>query len=137
MEITKNNSEIKVDTTEKSNITSYGNNIILFPQDRIVRPQTVAQFEDGLLQAKLDYIEYLVKKHSYTLFVRLNLDGVEIKNAQDIGDYVFVTEAIRAALYRTHGLEHPLHEFITANLDNEEVSEVMDEIYNYPEDLTN
>lgn len=135
--MTTENTEIKIETTGDiyRDGKVYGNNVILFPSDRIVRPRTVEQFNEAILDRKLEFIELTIRKHSYTLFNRLALDGIEIREANNVADFVFVVDALRSALYRMYEIEHPIQGFVDEEL-KEDVSDIVNEIYEYPRELT-
>ena len=100
--------------------------IIEFPKDKIVRHHTVEGFNDHLQEAKEDFIEYIMQKHSSALMNRLNLEGLDVDNPKYAPDVVFVFESVKALISRISDTEHPLHKFVDRNFSKEMVDILQD-----------
>lgn len=87
--------------------------IIKFPEQNIVRLNP--EFDQG--DRKMRANRNLSDDITTTLFTGLILDileqnGIDIDNEDFAKYYSFIVALFQAMMYRYHGLEHPLHEFM-------------------------
>lgn len=107
---------------ETSNTASeIPSNIIQFPKDKIVRlhkqPKTSEEFNEKLAEHKVNFVDYVLLKNMTMLCNHLSMDGVDVDTDTFMKDYSFVCEILKASIYRTIALPHPMHDFITANVE--------------------
>lgn len=91
------------------------NNVVDFPKDKIVRVHTKEGFNEKLVEHKVLFVNFLVDKHMKVLFNQLSAEGVDTESQGFFVDYVFVIEAMKAALYRAYNLPHPMQKLMEEN----------------------
>ena len=107
--------------------------IVLFPEERIVRHFTIEGVKDSVVAAKMEYIGYLVDRHCDALMCRLAMAGVNINSPNALADTVMIYEAVKSALYRLESLPHPLQNFVDENY-TDEVVEILNDAENHHDD---
>lgn len=100
-------------------------NILFFPENKIVRgrPINKEQFNEEIIEHKIKYVDYILSKNMSSLFTKLGLEGINTETEQFYKDYSFTVETLRAALYRTMEMEHPIQDFVDENFQIQEETE--------------
>lgn len=102
------------------------NNILKFPENRIVRgrPINKEQFNENIAEHKIKYVDYIISKNMSKLYAKLGLEGINTETEQFYKDYSFTVESLRSALYRAMEIEHPIQDFVDTHfqIKDEEVS---------------
>lgn len=92
------------------------NTVVLhFPVNRIVRLHGVAAAKlDSIneTEAKQEYLDELIEDQTDALLQAMFLNGVNIKGEEFNRMMAVSIECLRAATYKTIGLDHPLSEHI-------------------------
>lgn len=94
------------------------NNIVAFPVSRIVhrREFDPATSREELESVKLDFVDYALTRAMNSLWINLEMDGVNVGNKNFAKDMAFATEIVNAALMRSVDMKHPIHEFLDKNV---------------------
>lgn len=86
-------------------------NVVVFPKAKRGSP---ANSIDEILElveiARREQIEMLIDETMSMIFCRCYQDSFNLTDDAYIKSTAMVVESLRAALYRTSGLHHPLHE---------------------------
>lgn len=95
--------------------------VVAFPSKgkTIVHPFTQKQHDERMEQWKREFLDAITERQIQLLFRQLELEGLKLHNQQFMADFTLVREAVRAALYRTEGVKHDLHELATVQDANE------------------
>jgi hypothetical protein len=82
----------------------------VFGRRRTDAEETV-ELQKEKLRKRLDQ---MVEHHSSELFEGLHIAGIEFdeSNHTALNDFFFITESLRSALYRLHGLEHEIQDIV-------------------------
>jgi len=87
-----------------------------FPVNRIVRrslpPQNYSE------QFKKHHLNQLLDDKATILAVQLLLEGIDIDDVEFTKGLALAIEFLRAALYKTHGIDHPLQPIATDIIDH-------------------
>ena len=90
--------------------------VIEFPKHKVVReiPQEVHQAR----QAKADqkFADAMVDELTGILITELDNFDVAVTDKEFSKDFILVIDALKAAVYRSFGLDHHLHDFIDNNV---------------------
>lgn len=89
--------------------------IIEFPKTNIRaigQEKSLDEVREKISHAKEEYVNALVDHHCSTLLANISLSGIEIDCDAFMKDFAFTVETVRSSMYRSVGLEHPLHEQI-------------------------
>lgn len=110
-------------------MTDNSNNVVKFPENRVIRPTNIPNFNEDVEEHKIKYIDVILSRHMQALYNKLSFEGINTENEQFYKDYSFVVESLRAALYRSVGITHPIHQFVDVNfeLTPEEIAELEDD----------
>lgn len=86
------------------------NNIVLFPRSyRDIPLQSIEQIIDHVAENRKEHITYLVDDIAEYVFQRADLEGFHVTAREYTKSSGLFIEAMRAMLYRSAELEHPLH----------------------------
>jgi hypothetical protein len=90
--------------------------VIEFPKNKVVReiPEEVHHQRQAKADQKL--ADTIVDEITGLMITELDNYYVNVQTKQFSKDLVLVADALRAAVYRSFGLEHHLHEFIDKNV---------------------
>ena len=95
-------------------------NVFQFPKDKIVRDAVVPieEIEKAKEKGKMNYADGIVAEVSLGLLQELENYGIEIESEENgtSKDFIFLTDVLKSVIYRTMGLEHPLHSFVDENV---------------------
>lgn len=112
--------------------------VIEFPKHKVVRevPEEVHQARQAKADQKL--ADSIVDDLAGLMITELDNFYVQVTDKQFSKDFILVMDALKAAVYRSFGLDHHLHEFIDKNitlisdgmdgLSKEEIREKIDQV---------
>lgn len=89
--------------------------VIEFPKTNIRaigQEKSLDEVQAKISHAKEEYVNALVDHHCSTLLANISLSGIEIEKDEFMKDFAFTVETVRSSMYRSVGLDHPLHEQI-------------------------
>ena len=97
-------------------------NIIEFPKDRIVGdklnlPRTEEDLVKSITLNRMMLVDEVVNSMFNKMGSKLFFHGFPIDQEEFFKDYVLVGEMLRAVLYDSVGVEHPLQEVLNDNRD--------------------
>mgnify|MGYP001425215168 FL=1 len=97
-------------------------NIIEFPKDRIVGdklnlPRTEEDLVKSITLNRMMLVDEVVNSMFNSMGSKLFFHGFPIDQEEFFKDYVLVGEMLRAVLYDSVGVEHPLQEVLNDNRD--------------------
>ena len=97
-------------------------NIIEFPKDRIVGdklnlPKTEEDLVKSITLNRMMLVDEVVNSMFNSMGAKLFFHGFPIDQEEFFKDYVLVGEMLRAVLYDSVGVEHPLQEVLNDNRD--------------------
>ena len=97
-------------------------NIIEFPKDRIVGdklslPKTEEDLVKSITLNRMMLVDEVVNSMFNNMGSKLFFHGFPIDQEEFFKDYVLVGEMLRAVLYDSVGVEHPLQEVLNDNRD--------------------
>lgn len=100
------------------------NNVLQFPVNGNIHPQTKEQLLEYFVQNKKTYINHLVAHYSTQLINKLALHGFKIDDVNFIKNFTFTVESLKSTLYQsldmTHPLKEPIDHFISELIKIEE-----------------
>jgi len=111
------------------------NNVLKFPN--IGTPPAINETElaKQFLENKKDYVDEIVEHYSMQVVNRLGMHGFDIFSEEFLNDYSYTTEILRATLYRSLKLDHPLIEHIEKGIAELEVVVDFDGEDDFDDDL--
>jgi hypothetical protein len=91
--------------------TDTSNNIVIFPlfNTRTAPPHTFEEMMEVVSSSRKEHIEYLIDETLSFVFSRCAEDGFDLGQDKCSKTTAMLIESLRAALFNTVGLEHPLH----------------------------
>ena len=92
--------------------------IVKFPTARIVRevPPNIEEIERAKEKSLQRHAETIVEDLILNIMDALENYGVDVDSDSFERDFTFGADGLRATVYRTFGIEHPLHNFIDTNV---------------------
>lgn len=90
--------------------------VIAFPKHKVVRDVPGDVIEERNRRADQKMADAMVDEITGMIITELDNYYVEIENKQFTKDFVLVVDALRAAVYRSFGIDHHLHPFIDNNV---------------------
>lgn len=92
--------------------------IVQFPTSRIVRevPPNVEEIEKAKEKSLQKHAETIVEDLVLNVMDALENYGIDTDAETFERDFTFTADGLRATVYRTFGIEHPLHSFIDTNV---------------------
>jgi hypothetical protein len=92
-------------------------NVILFPKSKLkTPPQTVDEFNESLeainteiVTLRKDYIEELIDDTMQDIFANFASEGFDLCDESCIRTTSMLIETLRAAVYKSVNIDHPLH----------------------------
>ena len=90
--------------------------VIEFPKHKVVRDVPGEVIEERNRRADQKMADTIVDEITGMVITELDNYYVEIENKQFTKDFVLVLDALKAAVYRSFGLPHHLHDFIDDNV---------------------
>jgi hypothetical protein len=101
-------------------------NVIQFPLERmgvspIVKERNLPQSEEETIKAitinRMMLVDEVVNTEFSRLATKMMMQGFPVEDSGFFKDYIFVGEMMRAILYNSVDIEHPLYDIITSNRD--------------------
>jgi len=101
-------------------------NVIQFPFERmgvspIVKERNLPQSEEETIKAitinRMMLVDEVVNTEFSRLATKMMMQGFPVEDSGFFKDYIFVGEMMRAILYNSVDIEHPLYDIITSNRD--------------------
>lgn len=92
--------------------------IVQFPTSRIVREvqPNIEEIEKAKEKSIQKHAETIVEDMILSIMDALENYGLEMESDTFERDFTFAADGLRATIYRTFGIEHPLHSFIDSNV---------------------
>ena len=90
--------------------------VIEFPKHKVVRDVPGDVMEERNRRADQKMADAMVDDIIGMVITELDNYYVEVENKQFTKDFVLVLDALKAAVYRSFGLDHHLHDFIDDNV---------------------
>ena len=101
-------------------------NIIPFPKIHCGKKNNPNKLiQDELEENKRAYVDDLLDHYVHQLVNRFSSHGIDVKTKDFILHFAYTVESLRAALYTSMDLYHPLQNHITKSLDK--IYELMDD----------
>jgi len=101
-------------------------NIIPFPKEHTGKRNNPKDLiRDELEENKRNYIDDLLDHYVHQLVNRFSSHGIDVKTKDFILHFAYTVESLRAALYTSMDLYHPLQNHIEKSLDK--IYDLMDE----------
>ena len=94
-------------------------NVLQFPKSKIVREVVLDSDELTKMKekSKLNLADSIVEDMSERMLYEMSDIGIDTAGDHFIKDFHFLTGVLAAAVYRTLGIDHPLHSFIDENVE--------------------
>jgi hypothetical protein len=86
-----------------------GDNILSFPQDKIVRVPSAELLEKLKSQGTKNFADGFAEEIANILMMELNEGGLDCDDEAFSKDFYFLVGSVKALIYRSFELEHPLH----------------------------
>ena len=90
--------------------------VIEFPKHKVVRDVPGDVIEERNRRADQKMADSIVDEITGMIITELDNYYVEIENKQFSKDFILVLDSLKAAVYRSFGLDHHLHDFIDDNV---------------------
>ena len=86
------------------------NNVVHFPKPHRDRPaQSMSEVINRVEESRKEHISYLVDDITEYVFQRSTMEGFDVVDEAHIKHALLFIESMRALLYRSANLDHPLH----------------------------
>jgi len=96
-------------------------NVLSFPKKKITGTlstiQSKEEFVKQLGEHKEKYIVMVLARTMNQLYNRMATEGFNTEDDVFFNDFCFVVEALKSAMLRQCGLEHPIQEFVDENFE--------------------
>lgn len=112
--------------------------VIEFPKNKVVREVPEEIHLERQAKADMKQADAIVDEIAGIMLTELDNYYVDISNKQFAKDIILVVDALKAAVYRSYGIDHHLHPFIDDNvkliegdlesLSKEEIKEKIEKI---------
>lgn len=103
---------------------SNSSNVILsFPQERVIRPPQSSYNEkerdrEQTARRQKMHINNILEENASFLISRLGMSGINISSVEFQRNYALTIEFLRAAIYKTFDIDHPLHDPMTEMINS-------------------
>ena len=84
-------------------------NLVLFPSDRIVRVKLPESTQEAIQKTQKTHINQIIEEQADSIASRLAMSGVDISSDDFQKAFALSIECLRASVYATVGLHHPMH----------------------------
>lgn len=112
--------------------------VIEFPKNKVVREVPEEIHKERQAKADMKQADAIVDEIAGIMLTELDNYYVDISDKQFAKDIILVVDALKAAVYRSYGIDHHLHPFIDDNvkliegdidsLSKEEIKEKIEKI---------
>ena len=85
------------------------NNVVMFPKGCVSRKTYVPdkKTEDN---AKESYVNHIIDHYAQMLLKNFSLHGIDVSTKDFDKQFALAIECLRASVYKSYGIQHPLHE---------------------------
>lgn len=90
--------------------------VIEFPKHKVVREVPEEQLQQRDRRANQKFADSVADELTGIIIAELDNYMIDVQNKQLTTDLVLVIDSLKAAIYRSFGLEHHLHDFIDKNV---------------------
>lgn len=90
--------------------------VIEFPKNKVVREVPEEIHRERQAKADMKQADTIVDEVAGLMITELDNYYVDVTNKQFAKDIILVVDALKAAVYRTYGIDHHLHPFIDDNV---------------------
>jgi hypothetical protein len=90
--------------------------VLEFPKHKVVRDVPGEVIEERNRRADQKMADAMVDEITGMIITELDNYYVEVQDKQFTKDFILVLDSLKAAVYRSFGLDHHLHEFIDNNV---------------------
>ena len=90
--------------------------VIEFPKNKVVREVPEEIHLERQAKADMKQADTIVDEVAGLMITELDNYYVDVTNKQFAKDIILVVDALKAAVYRTYGIDHHLHPFIDDNV---------------------
>lgn len=90
--------------------------VIEFPKHKVVRDVPAEVFEERNRKADQKVADAMVQEISGFILTELDNYDMEVENKTFVKDFIVVVDALKGAIYRSFGLDHPFHAFVDKNV---------------------
>lgn len=90
--------------------------VIEFPKSKVVREIPDEVHKERQAKAEMKQADAIVDEIAGIMLTELDNYCVEIHDKQFAKDIILVVDALKAAVYRSYGIDHHLHPFIDDNV---------------------
>ena len=90
--------------------------VIEFPKHKVVRDIPLEQMKARQAKADQKFADAIVDDLTGIIITELDNFQIEVKDKQFSKDLILVVDSLKAAVYRSFGLDHALHDFIDKNI---------------------
>jgi hypothetical protein len=112
--------------------------VIEFPKHKVVREIPMEVHEARQAKADKKFADAIVDELTGFMITELDNFSIAVTDKQFSKDFILVIDALKAAVYRSVGLDHHLHDFIDKNvtlisdgldgMTNDEIKEKIDQV---------
>ena len=100
------------------------NNVVLFPrQKKDTPPTTIEEIYENATETRKEHVEYVLDDVLAFVFQRCYDEGFNLGDDICIKSTSMIVETLRAGLYRSVGIPHPLHDSADRMFVEDDVSE--------------
>lgn len=93
-------------------------NLIVFPKGKLGSPpQSLEDIVEAVVTNRNAYISHLAESITEDVLLRLEDANVDLENAEGIRHIAMLTDALRACICKSMGVEHPLDSLIEERYD--------------------
>jgi hypothetical protein len=96
-------------------------NVLSFPKKKMTgtlsATQSKEEFVKQLGEHKEKYIDMVLARTMNQLYNRMATEGFNTEDDVFFNDFCFVVEAMKSAMLRQCGLEHPIQKFVDENFE--------------------
>lgn len=114
-------------------------NVFKFPEHKIVRevPVPIEEVEKAKEKGRQNYADGVVGEICLNLYAELENYGVDSNSEEFNKDFLFLSDVLKAIVYRSMSLEHSLHKFIDENVtiktvppgaSKEDIQKILDDL---------
>lgn len=109
-------------------------NVIMFPKGKKGSPpQTMEELLETVEEARREHVEFVIDETLSFVFSRCYEEGFDLNKDHCVKTTALVVESLRAAMYNTVGIEHPLFKVADTIFVSEEeaaahTEKILDEI---------
>lgn len=95
-------------------------NVVVFPKrKKNTPPQSLEEIRNSIDNARKQHVEILLDEFMSYITSRAYEEGFDFTITHTFKSTFFVQDAIRAALYKTKEIEHPLHQIIDKHIEDD------------------